>query len=88
MLGLRTFYTAGPKEVRAWTVRAGASAPEAAGAIHSDIERGFIRAECYHVDDLVKLENEKAIRDAGKMRSEGKNYAVAEGDVVHFLFNV
>jgi len=88
VLGLRTFYTAGPKEVRAWTVCEGASAPEAAGAIHSDIQRGFIRAECYHVDELVRFKNEKAIREAGRMRSEGKHYAVAEGDVVHFLFNV
>lgn len=88
VLGLTTFYTAGDKEVRAWPVRIGASAPEAAGAIHSDIERGFIRAECYSVDDLTQHKTEKAIREAGKLRSEGKSYTVQDGDVVHFLFNV
>jgi GTP-binding protein YchF len=88
LLGLTTFYTAGEKEVRAWPVRIGAHAPEAAGSIHSDIERGFIRAECYNVDDLVQYKTEKAIREAGKLRSEGKNYAIKDGDVVHFLFNV
>lgn len=88
LLGLSSFYTAGEKEVRAWTIRTGSGAPEAAGAIHSDIERGFIRAECYHVDDLVAYRTEKAIRDAGKLRSEGKNYCMRDGDVVHFLFNV
>ncbi len=88
LLGLTTFYTAGEKEVRAWPVRIGAHAPEAAGAIHSDIERGFIRAECYNVDDLTRHKTEKAIREAGKLRSEGKNYAIQNGDVVHFLFNV
>jgi len=88
LLGLECFYTAGEKEVRAWTVVAGATAPEAAGAIHSDIQRGFIRAECYHVDDLVRHKNEKAIKEAGKLRSEGKGYRMQDGDVVHFLFNV
>lgn len=88
LLGLTTFYTAGEKEVRAWPVRIGAWAPEAAGSIHSDIERGFIRAECYNVDDLVQYKTEKGIREAGKLRSEGKNYAIQSGDVVHFLFNV
>ena len=88
LLGLSTFYTAGEKEIRAWSITKGASAPEAAGAIHSDIERGFIRAECYHVDDLFQLKNEKAIKEAGKMRSEGKQYAMQDGDVVNFLFNV
>jgi len=87
-LGLTTFYTAGEKEVRAWPVRIGATAPEAAGAIHSDIQRGFIRAECYHVDDLVQHKSEKAIKEAGKLRSEGKGYTMRDGDVVHFLFNV
>ena len=87
-LGLASFYTAGEKEVRAWPIRIGATAPEAAGSIHSDIERGFIRAECYHVDDLVKYKTEKAIREAGKLRSEGKAYRMQDGDVVHFLFNV
>jgi ribosome-binding ATPase len=88
LLGLSSFYTAGEKEVRAWQIRQGATAPEAAGSIHSDIERGFIRAECFHVDDLVKFTSEKGIREAGKLRSEGKNYKMQDGDVVHFLFNV
>ncbi len=88
LLGLTTFYTAGEKEVRAWPARIGAPAPEAAGSIHSDIERGFIRAECYSVNDLTQFKTEKAIREAGKLRSEGKNYAIQDGDVVHFLFNV
>ena len=88
VLGLSTFYTAGEKEVRAWTIPSDCPAPQAAGTIHSDIERGFIRAECYHVDDLFSLKTEKAIKDAGKMRSEGKGYAMQDGDVVNFLFNV
>ena len=88
LLGLSTFYTAGEKEIRAWAIPKGASAPEAAGAIHSDIERGFIRAECFHVDDLFELKTEKAIKEAGKLRSEGKQYAMQDGDVVNFLFNV
>ena len=88
VLGLTSFYTAGDKEVRAWSIPIGASAKEAAGSIHSDIERGFIRAECYHVDDLVNFKTEKAIREAGKLRSEGKGYVMQDGDVVHFLFNV
>ena len=88
VLGLSTFYTAGEKEVRAWPIRRQAPAPEAAGTIHSDIQRGFIRAECYHCDDLFELKTEKAIKEAGKLRSEGKGYAMQDGDVVHFLFNV
>lgn len=88
LLGLASFYTAGEKEVRAWPVRIGATAPQAAGSVHSDIERGFIRAECYHVDDLVRHKTEKAIREAGRLRSEGKNYQLRDGDVVYFLFNV
>ncbi|MCZ6834401.1 MAG: redox-regulated ATPase YchF [Planctomycetota bacterium] len=88
LLGLSNFYTAGEKEVRSWAIHAGASAREAAGAIHSDIERGFIRAECYGLDDLIQYKTEKAIRDAGKLRSEGKNYTMQDGDIVHFLFNV
>ncbi len=88
VLGLSTFYTAGEKEVRAWSIPQGAPAPEAAGAIHSDIQRVFIRAECYHCDDLFELKSEKAIKEAGKLRSEGKSYAMQDGDVVHFLFNV
>ena len=88
LLGLSTFYTAGEKEVRAWPIPTGAPAPQAAGVIHSDIERGFIRAECFHVEDLFALGNEKAIKEAGKMRSEGKNYTMQDGDVVNFLFNI
>lgn len=88
LLGLAYFYTAGEKEVRAWIIQQGATAPEAAGSIHSDIQRGFIRAECYSVDDLVLYRSEKAIREAGKLRSEGKSYVMQDGDVVHFLFNV
>lgn len=86
-LGLRTFFTAGPKEIRAWTFRAGAKAPEAAGVIHSDFERGFIRAETYHVDDLVELGSEQRVREAGKLRQEGKEYRVKDGDVMFFKFN-
>ncbi len=88
VLGLSTFYTAGEKEVRAWSIPRAAPAPEAAGVIHSDIQRGFIRAECYHCDDLFELESEKAIKEAGRLRSEGKAYEMQDGDVVHFLFNV
>lgn len=88
LLGLAVFYTAGEKEVRAWPIRIGATAPEAAGAIHSDIERGFIRAEIFSVNDLTSHKSEKAIREAGKLRSEGKNYQMRDADVVHFLFNV
>lgn len=88
LLGLSVFYTAGEKEVRAWVIPQGATAPEAAGAIHSDIQRGFIRAETYGFDDLARLKSEKAIKEAGKMRSEGKAYVMRDGDVVHFLFNV
>ena len=88
LLGLSTFYTAGEKEVRAWSIPKDAPAPQAAGTIHSDIERGFIRAECYHVDDLFDLASEKAIKEAGKLRSEGKGYSMQDGDVVNFLFNV
>lgn len=88
LLGLQTFFTAGPKEVRAWTVRAGASAPQAAGAIHSDFERGFIRAEVVAFDEYVALGGEQGAKEAGRLRLEGKGYTVAEGDVIHFRFNV
>jgi GTP-binding protein YchF len=88
LLGLQSYFTAGPKEIRAWTVRVGATAPEAAGVIHTDFERGFIRAEIYSVDDLVQYGSEKAIREAGKMRLEGKSYVMQDSDVCHFLFNV
>jgi ribosome-binding ATPase len=88
LLGLKTFYTAGPKEVRAWTVHLDAKAPEAAGAIHTDFERGFIRAEVIGYDSYVKRGGEQGAREAGEMRLEGKNYLVQEGDVMHFRFNV
>ena len=88
LLGLITFFTAGPKEARAWTIRAGTRAPRAAGEIHSDIERGFIRAEVISYDDYVSLGSEQAVKDAGKLRVEGKDYVVADGDVIHFRFNV
>ncbi len=88
LLGLLTFFTAGPKEARAWTVRRGTKAPRAAGEIHSDIERGFIRAEVIAYDDYVALGSEQAVRDAGKLRVEGKDYLLRDGDVVHFRFNV
>jgi hypothetical protein len=88
LLGLQSYYTAGPKEIRAWTIHKGDTAPQAAGVIHTDFEKGFIRAECYSVDDLVKFKTEKAIREAGKMRAEGKSYVMQDADVVHFLFNV
>ncbi len=88
LLGLTSFYTAGEKEVRAWTIPLGATAPQAAGAIHSDLERGFIRAETYSVADLEKYGSEKAVKEAGKLRSEGRSYQVQDGDVMHILFNV
>ena len=88
ILGLSVFYTAGPKEVRAWPVVANSSAREAAGTIHSDMQRGFIRAECYLVDDLIEHGDEKKIKAAGRMRVEGKAYRVQDGDVMHFLFSV
>ena len=88
LLGLETFFTAGPKEARAWTIRRGAKAPEAAGAIHSDFERGFIRAETIAYDDYVSLGGEQGAKAAGKMRSEGKEYEVQDGDVILFRFNV
>jgi GTP-binding protein YchF len=87
LLGLQSYYTAGPKEVRAWTVPIGATAPQAAGVIHTDFEKGFIRAEVYSVADLEKYHSEKAIREAGKMRVEGKAYVMQDADVCHFLFN-
>jgi len=88
LLGLLTFFTAGPKEVRAWTVRKGATAPQAAGVIHSDFERGFIRAEVISFEDFIACKGEAGARDAGKLRLEGKEYVVREGDVMHFRFNV
>jgi GTP-binding protein YchF len=88
LLGLQTYFTAGPKEVRAWTVHAGATAPQAAGVIHTDFERGFIRAEVIAYDDFVKFKGEAGAKEAGKLRLEGKEYVVKEGDVMHFRFNV
>ena len=88
LLGLQTFFTAGPKEVRAWTVRVGATAPQAAGVIHTDFEHGFIRAEVIAFEDYVGLRGEGGAREAGKLRLEGKEYVMREGDVVHFRFNV
>ena len=88
LLGLITFYTAGPKESRAWTVHKGAKAPEAAGEIHTDFERGFIRAETIGYDDYIACKGETGAKDAGKMRSEGKEYVVQDGDVLLFRFNV
>jgi len=88
LLGLQTFFTAGPKEARAWTVRAGATAPQAAGVIHSDFERGFIRAEVASYDDYVACGGEQAAREAGKLRLEGRDYALRDGDVIRFRFNV
>ncbi|MEE3087460.1 MAG: redox-regulated ATPase YchF [Pseudomonadota bacterium] len=88
LLGLQTYFTAGPKEVRAWTVKAGATAPEAAGVIHTDFEKGFIRAEIVGYADYVNNGGELGAKDAGKWRLEGKDYVVADGDVIHFRFNV
>ena len=88
LLGLQTFFTAGPKEVRAWTVRIGATAPQAAGVIHTDFERGFIRAEVIAFADYLAGKGEAGARDAGKLRLEGKDYVVQEGDVMYFRFNV
>jgi len=88
LLGLLTYFTAGPKEVRAWTVRAGSTAPQAAGVIHTDFERGFIRAEVIGFEDYVKYRGEAGAREAGRLRLEGKEYIVHEGDVMHFRFNV
>ena len=88
LLGLQTFFTAGPKEARAWTVRRGATAPQAAGEIHTDFERGFIRAEVITFDDYIAGHGEQGAKEAGRMRLEGKEYVVKEADVIHFRFNV
>ncbi|WP_394178242.1 redox-regulated ATPase YchF [Yoonia maritima] len=87
LLHLQTYFTVGPKEARAWTIKEGTSAPQAAGVIHGDFERGFIRAETIGYDDFVGLGGEQAAKEAGKMRAEGKGYIVKDGDVMHFLFN-
>ena len=88
LLGLQTYFTAGPKEVRAWTVKKGATAPKAAAVIHTDFEKGFIRAEVIGYDDFITNKGEQGAKDAGKWRLEGKDYLVADGDVIHFRFNV
>ncbi|MDJ0708931.1 MAG: redox-regulated ATPase YchF [Woeseiaceae bacterium] len=88
LLGLQTFFTAGPKEVRAWTTKVGATAPNAAGEIHTDFEKGFIRAETISYADYVELGGEQGAKEAGKLRLEGKDYVVQEGDILHFRFNV
>ncbi|KAB2841471.1 redox-regulated ATPase YchF [bacterium] len=88
LLHLSTYFTAGEKEVRAWTIPSGAKAPQAAGVIHSDFEKGFIRAEVYHFDDLMKYKSEQAVKEAGLLRLEGKDYVVRDGDIMHFRFNV
>lgn len=88
LLGLATYFTAGEKEVRAWTIRKGMKAPQAAGVIHTDFEKGFIRAETYHCTDLFNLKSEAAVKEAGKYRSEGKEYVVKDGDILFFRFNV
>jgi GTP-binding protein YchF len=88
LLDLITFFTVGGKENRAWTVRQGTRAPQAAGAIHTDFEKGFIRAEIYHYDDLMELKSEQAVKEAGRLRVEGKDYLFKDGDIAHFRFNV
>jgi ribosome-binding ATPase YchF (GTP1/OBG family) len=88
LLGLQTYFTAGVKEVRAWTVKIGATAPQAAAVIHTDFERGFIRAEVIGYQDFIQFKGEAGAKDAGKWRLEGKEYIVKNGDVVHFRFNV
>ena len=87
LLHLETYFTVGPKEARAWTVSAQTKAPQAAGVIHGDFEKGFIRAETISFDDFVTLGGEQPAKEAGKMRAEGKSYVVKDGDVLHFLFN-
>jgi ribosome-binding ATPase YchF (GTP1/OBG family) len=88
LLGLQTYFTAGPKEARAWTVRNGVSAPQAAGVIHTDFEKGFIKAEVIGYEDYVQYDGESGAKGAGRLRLEGKEYIVQDGDVVHFRFNV
>ena len=88
LLGLQTYFTAGVKEVRAWTVKVGATAPQGAGVIHTDFEKGFIRAEVVGYDDFIEFKGESGAKEAGKWRLEGKDYIIKDGDVVHFRFNV
>jgi len=87
LLGLQTYFTVGPKEARAWTINVGDTAPQAAGVIHTDFEKGFIRAETIAFDDFIALRGEAKAREAGKLRAEGKTYVVKDGDVMNFLFN-
>ncbi len=87
-MNLRTYFTAGEKEVRAWTIKDGMTAPQAAGVIHTDFEKGFIRAEVMKYNDFSSLESEQAVKDAGKFKVEGKEYVVQDGDIMHFRFNV
>ena len=88
LLKLRTYFTAGEKEVRAWTIHSGDKAPQAAGVIHSDFERGFIKAEVYHYNDLISHKSPQAVQEAGLLRQEGKEYEVQDGDIILFRFNV
>ena len=88
LLSLQTYFTAGVKEVRAWTIRKGMTAPQAAGVIHSDFEKGFIRAEVMKFNDYITLKSESAVKEAGKFKVEGKEYVVEDGDIMHFRFNV
>ena len=88
LLGLQTYFTAGVKEVRAWTIKIGDTAPRAAAAIHTDFERGFIRAEVVGYNDFIEFQGEAGAKEAGKWRLEGKDYLVKDGDVIHFRFNV
>jgi hypothetical protein len=88
LLGLQTYFTAGVKEVRAWTIHAGDTAPQAAGVIHTDFEKGFIRAQTIAFSDFIEYKGEAGAKEAGKMRAEGKEYVVKDGDVMNFLFNV
>ena len=88
LLNLQTYFTAGPQEVRAWTIRQGDTAPRAAGVIHTDFEKGFIRAEVVSYDDFIRYQGEQGAKEAGKLRLEGKDYIVQDGDVMHFRFNV
>ena len=88
LLGLQSYFTAGPKEIRAWTIHVGDTAPQAAGVIHTDFERGFIRAQTIAFDDFIAHGGEHGAKEAGRMRAEGKDYVVKDGDVLNFLFNV
>ena len=88
LLGLKTYFTAGPKEIRAWTIRDGFTAPNAAGVIHTDFERGFIKAEVIDFKDFIACNGESGAKEKGKLRLEGKEYLVKDGDVIHFKFNV